>query len=186
MTSIMKTVPRLICRASPVCSAIDSSSTGYINNSSQWSPISLRFQMTETFPGQKSLWAILIRVFLAAALVLPAFGASAGLVLTSLHSFQVFTNGVNPRAGLVQGSDGNFYGTTDGGGTNTGTNSGAGTVFKISDTGALTTLYSFTGGKDGASPRAGLVQGSDGNFYGTTANGGGAVTVQVSGSSELY
>ena len=68
--------------------------------------------MTETFPGRRPVWAILIRVFLAAALALPAFGASAGVVLTSLHSFQVFTNGANPSAGLVQGSDGNFYGTT--------------------------------------------------------------------------
>ena len=45
---------------------------------------------------------------------------------------------------------------------------GNGTVFRISATGALTTLYSFTGGNDGGSPDAGLVQGSDGNFYGTT------------------
>jgi uncharacterized repeat protein (TIGR03803 family) len=124
--------------------------------------------MTETFPGRKPVWAILIRVFLAAALALPAFGASAGVVLTSLHSFQVFTNGAGPTGGLVQGSDGNFYGTTSGGGTN----NNAGTVFKISATGALTTLYSFTGGKDGGSPQAGLVQGSDGNLYGTTYGGG--------------
>jgi hypothetical protein len=44
-------------------------------------------------------------------------------------------------------------------------------VFKISTNGALTSLYSFTGGNDGANPTAGLVQGSDGNFYGTTPNG---------------
>ena len=72
-------------------------------------------------------------------------------------------DGAYPVAGLVQGSDGNFYGTTSGGGTN-----GNGTVFQISSNGALTILYSFTGGNDGASPTAGLVQGSDGNFYGTT------------------
>ena len=51
-------------------------------------------------------------------------------------------------------------------------NGGYGTVFKISTNGALTSLYSFTGGNDGADPHAGLVQGSDGNFYGTTAYGG--------------
>ena len=45
-------------------------------------------------------------------------------------------------------------------------------MFKISTNGALTTLYSFTGGNDGANPQAGLVQGSDGNFYGTTYGGG--------------
>ena len=43
-----------------------------------------------------------------------------------------------------------------------------GTVFRISTNGALTSLYSFTGGHDGGIPYAGLVQGSDGNFYGTT------------------
>ena len=72
-----------------------------------------------------------------------------------------------PYAGLVQGSDGNFYGTTYDGGTN-----GYGTVFKISTNGVLTSLHSFTGTNDGANPYAGLVQGSDGNFYGTTYSGG--------------
>ena len=76
-------------------------------------------------------------------------------------------------AGLVQCSDGSFYGTTYQGGAN-----GGGTVFRITATGALTTLYSFSG-SDGQNPRAGLVQGSDGNFYGTTygAIGGSAGTV---------
>ena len=76
-------------------------------------------------------------------------------------------DGANPVAGLVQGSDGYFYGTTSDGGTND-----SGTVFKISTNGALTSLYSFTGGNDGASPHAALVQGSDGYFYGTTSAGG--------------
>ena len=66
----------------------------------------------------------------------------------------------------MQGSDGNFYGTTSDGGANSG-----GTVFKITPGGTLTTLYSFAG-SDGADPYAGLVQGSDGNFYGTTCVGG--------------
>ena len=85
-------------------------------------------------------------------------------LLTSLYSFTGGNDGANPEAGLVQGSDGNFYGTT----YNGGTNGGYGTVFKISPNGALTSLYSFTGGNDGGYPDAGLVQGSDGNFYGTT------------------
>ncbi len=86
--------------------------------------------------------------------------------LTTLYDF-AGSDGFKPQAGLVQGSDGNFYGTTTGGGAN----NGKGTVFKITPSGTLTTLYSFAG-SDGAFPQAGLVQGSDGNFYGTTAGGG--------------
>jgi len=118
-------------------------------------------------PGRKPGFALLMRLLWAAALVLPTVGVQAGVVFTSLHSFQAFPNGENPYAGLVPGTDGNFYGTTAGGGTN-----GAGTVFKISTNGVLTSLYSFTGGNDGANPYAGLVQGRDGNFYGTTEYGG--------------
>jgi uncharacterized repeat protein (TIGR03803 family) len=97
------------------------------------------------------------------------FQISTNGVLTTLHSFTGGNDGRSPRAGLVQGSDGSFYGTTAGGGTNGGW---WGTMFKISPNGALTTLYSFTGGNDGASPAAALVQGSDGYFYGTTSSGG--------------
>jgi uncharacterized repeat protein (TIGR03803 family) len=85
--------------------------------------------------------------------------------LTTLYSFRG-SDGANPLAGLVQGSDGNFYGTTYGGGANSD-----GTVFKITPSGTLTTLYSFAG-SGGAFPYGGLVQGSDGNFYGTTYGGG--------------
>jgi uncharacterized repeat protein (TIGR03803 family) len=67
----------------------------------------------------------------------------------------------------VQGSDGFLYGTTLVGG-----GSRIGTVFQINTNGALTGLYSFTGGNDGGYPLAGLVQGSDGSFYGTTSGGG--------------
>ena len=87
----------------------------------------------------------------------------------NLYSFVGSPNdGSCPQAGLMQGSDGNFYGTTLYGGTN-----GDGTVFRISPSGSHTNLYSFAGGlSDGANPYAGLVQGSDGNFYGTTLYGG--------------
>jgi uncharacterized repeat protein (TIGR03803 family) len=95
------------------------------------------------------------------------FQITAAGVLTTLHSFCSQTNctdGATPYAGLVQGADGGFYGTTFYGAT-------AGTVFKITSAGVLTTLYSF-GRTDGASPYAGLVQAADGNFYGTTTFGG--------------
>jgi uncharacterized repeat protein (TIGR03803 family) len=87
------------------------------------------------------------------------------------------TDGESPQAGLVQAANGDFFGTTYGGGAN-----GYGTVFKITPSGKLTTLYSFCpqGGKcaDGGNPVAALIQASDGNFYGTTvygANGGGTI-----------
>lgn len=87
--------------------------------------------------------------------------------LTILHSFAGYpTEGGNPFAGLVQATDGNFYGTTMSGGA-----FGYGTVFKITSAGALTTLYSFNL-TDGRLPSAALLQGSDGNFYGTTLEGG--------------
>ncbi len=121
-------------------------------------------EMTEPVHGRKPILALLMRLLCAAVLVLPTFGAHAGVLLTTLHSFQQpYPNGANPHAGLVQGSDGNFYGTTSAGGEN-----GNGTVFQLSANGALTSLHSFTGGNDGSDPEAGLIQGSDGNFYGTT------------------
>src|SRR5437867_4968789 len=86
--------------------------------------------------------------------------------LTTLHFF-ARPDGILPSAALLQASDGNFYGTTYGGGT-----SDLGTVFRMTPDGTLTTLHSFTGGADGAYPASGLFQGSDGNFYGTTPNGG--------------
>ena len=89
--------------------------------------------------------------------------------LTTLHSFSGSPNdGANPIAGLIQGSDGNFYGTTGSGGAHF-----QGTVFRITPTGTVTVLHSFSGHpNEGTLPFAGLVQGNDGNFYGTTAFGG--------------
>jgi uncharacterized repeat protein (TIGR03803 family) len=89
--------------------------------------------------------------------------------LTTLRSFSGSpSEGATPVAALVQGSDGNFYGTTASGGQHF-----QGTVFRITQGGALTVLHSFSGfPSEGAVPFAGLVQGNDGNFYGTTALGG--------------
>ncbi len=93
---------------------------------------------------------------------------------TNLYSFAGYPNdGANPSSGLVQGSDGNFYGTTQYGGTNPDCGYGCGTVFRISSSGNETILYSFYSyPSDGVIPSGGLVQGSDSNFYGTTAGGG--------------
>lgn len=89
-------------------------------------------------------------------------------ILTTLYSFCSQTNctdGEQPDAGLVQGRDGSLYGTTQLGGAN-----GNGTVFKITLSGTRTTLYSFCAQvncTDGKLPNTALVQGNDGNFYGT-------------------
>ena len=91
-------------------------------------------------------------------------------VFTSLESFTGTSGaypGAAPRASLILGVDGNFYGTTSSGGTG----GGFGTVFKTTPAGAFTTLVNFTG-ITGASPMGALAQGTDGNFYGTTSSGG--------------
>lgn len=114
-------------------------------------------------------------LYLSATALLPLTPgpAQAQSELATLHSFSAMNNGMNadgalPRSGLVQASDGNFYGTAEQGGA-----SGQGTVFQITTAGALTTLHSFSGyPSDGASPYAGLIQANDGNLYGTTAVGG--------------
>jgi uncharacterized repeat protein (TIGR03803 family) len=93
--------------------------------------------------------------------------------LTVIHGFcqQVgCTDGSDPVGYLVEGSDGNFYGTTYGGGP-----ASKGTIFELSPSGQFSSLYSFCaigGCPDGKQPIGGLVQGSDGNFYGTVPNGG--------------
>jgi uncharacterized repeat protein (TIGR03803 family) len=98
--------------------------------------------------------------------------------LTTLYSFcseaDCNTNGYFPFSGLALGKDGNFYGTTRNGGTS-GLNCPAGdcgTVFRITPEGILSTLYSFTGNDDGSGSISPLILGRDGNFYGTTPNGG--------------
>ena len=94
--------------------------------------------------------------------------------LTTLLSF---ASSANPVAALIQATDGNLYGTTGVGGANDDCGGsapgpiGCGTVFKVTLSGALTTLFSFDSA-DGAGPQAALVQGTNGEFYGTTAVGG--------------
>ncbi|MGO9518935.1 MAG: choice-of-anchor tandem repeat GloVer-containing protein [Candidatus Korobacteraceae bacterium] len=103
-----------------------------------------------------------------------SFPSNTG-TLTTLYSFcvqQYCQDGAEPQAGLVQGTDGNFYGTTLVGGSGLYP---SGTFFRITPSGALTTLYSFCSQQycaDGSGPQPGLVQGADGNFYGTTSNAG--------------
>jgi uncharacterized repeat protein (TIGR03803 family) len=99
------------------------------------------------------------------------FKITSSGALTTLYSFcsqSGCTDGETPSAGLVEATNGDFYGTTTYGGDYQ-----AGTVFKITPSGALTKLHDFhANNTDGADPVAGLVQGSDGNFYGTAEFGG--------------
>ena len=111
----------------------------------------------------------------------------AGTV-TLLHTFGTVTgDGANPQAGLILGDDGNFYGTTQYGGTDN-----LGTIFKMTPDGVVTILHSFSDGSvtnDGAQPVAPLVE-DGGVFYGTTLQGGyvaatGNVTnAQIQGASQ--
>jgi uncharacterized repeat protein (TIGR03803 family) len=103
--------------------------------------------------------------------------SSASSSLSVIHEFDAIddnninTGGAEPYAALIIGPDGNFYGTTYYGGSN-----GGGTIFKITPAGELTTLHelgSSTNLSDnGAHPEFRLTLGPDGNFYGTTINGG--------------
>ncbi len=109
---------------------------------------------------------------------------------TTLHDFTGLTDGADPAGGLLQGRDGNFYGTTSVDGGDYGLNGG--TVFRITPTGTLTTLHVFTY-VDGADPEKTLALGPDGAFYGTTtvdgpADGAGTVfRITAKGSlSTLY
>ena len=103
------------------------------------------------------------------------FAVTAAGKLTTLYNFcslSACADGDFPNGPLVQGTDGNFYGTTPTGGA---FNPHQGTLFEITPRGALTTLYTFcrlTGCADGAGPGAGLMQDTNGTFYGTTSGGG--------------
>jgi len=99
------------------------------------------------------------------------FQVTSSGALTVLYSFcsiggSACTDGSTPQASLIAGSDGSLYGSTFYGGA-----SGDGTVFKITTSGALTTLFSFSG-SNGANPLGALVQAGNGNLFGTTFAGG--------------
>ncbi len=117
------------------------------------------------------------------------FEITLGGKFTTVYSFCPgggnCTDGLSPFGTLVQGANGNFYGTTEEGGAN---GLFDGTIFEITPKGKLTTLYSFcskTNCADGQAPETGLVQGADGNFYGATYTGG-VVNCNGNGCGTIY
>jgi uncharacterized repeat protein (TIGR03803 family) len=107
--------------------------------------------------------------FLICAFCVTTIATTHAQTFTKLFEFNG-NDGIYPWGYLAQGPDGNFYGMTIGGGSNSG-----GTVFRITPQGKLKTVYNFcalANCTDGASPQAGLILAYDGNFYGTTSFGG--------------
>ena len=92
----------------------------------------------------------------------------SGTTVTPVHTFLGGANdGSNPETGLIEGTDGFFYGTSKFGGA-----FDQGTAFRMTPSGSVTVIRSFTGGADGANPDTALIQPRDGNFYGATRIGG--------------
>ena len=116
-----------------------------------------------------------------AALVLSA-SASPTVTPAPVHSFRTDVAGTiaGPFAALTAGNDGNLYGTTSGAGVNK-----KGSIFRMSLSGVVTTIYSFTGGNDGQNPVGPMVLAPDGSFYGTESLGQFEATFKVSSSGVL-
>lgn len=114
------------------------------------------------------------------------FKVSPSGTLTTLHSFNA-TDGVSPYGSLLLASNGNFYGTATEGGSCISAG-GCGTIFTMTPSGTFTTLYNFclqTNCPDGQFPGGGLIEGSDGNIYGTTRSGGN-LTCAVGGCGTIF
>jgi uncharacterized repeat protein (TIGR03803 family) len=109
-------------------------------------------------------------------------------VLYSFCALKDCADGAGPTGKLVQGPDGNFYGTTSAGGIQEEDNctNGCGTIFRMTPAGQLTTLFSFAAGS--FTPYGGLILGNDGNFYGTTSLGGnqGYACMDVPGCGTIF
>jgi uncharacterized repeat protein (TIGR03803 family) len=122
---------------------------------------------------------------IALVTLLPSLGAQT-VSESTIYSFSG-SDGNSPN-GVIQASDGNFYGTALIGGSSTGTgecayfgtDTGCGIVYKITSSGTLTVLHDFAGVGDGSYPGP-LVEGTDGNLYGTTAFGGYTNTCEIQG-----
>ncbi len=92
--------------------------------------------------------------------------AASAQTFSVFYTFN-FTDGSGPNGGLILDSTGNFYGTTQFGGS-----SNRGIIFKLNPAGQQTILYSFTGGTDGGIPIGRLIRDAQGNLYGISSLGG--------------
>jgi uncharacterized repeat protein (TIGR03803 family) len=120
------------------------------------------------------------------------FSLAPSGTMTAVYNFcsqRGCTDGQLPVGGVIEATNGNLYGTTALGGAN-----GAGTIFEVTPSGTLTTLYNFCSKSsqgvcaDGEEPLAGLIQAANGNFYGTTAFGGssgGGTVFEITSSGTL-
>jgi uncharacterized repeat protein (TIGR03803 family) len=118
----------------------------------------------------------------ALVILLLSAGAAASAdaqTLTTILSFDG-ADGSQPNGSLVQGFDGNLYGTTMTGGVD-----GYGTVFQVTPAGTLATLHSFDG-SDGTWPVSALAQSPDGSFYGSAVFGGNTSACEPSGCGTLF
>lgn len=125
----------------------------------------------------RSALRLLVMMSLVCAPIFFSAHSARAQTYSVIHNFSGGGDGKTPDTGTLDGA-GNFYGTTEAGGSNQPNcgSTGCGTVFKLTQkNGAwvLSTLYNFTGGSDGNAPRAGLTLGPDGSIYGSTVGGGG-------------
>src|SRR5438132_6801234 len=116
---------------------------------------------------QAARFALVSVILLQTALVTTQFANAQAFKYQVLYTFAGQADGGVPVARLVRDSAGNLYGTTEYRGT-----SDWGVVFRLDASDKESVLHSFTGGADGATPRAGLVLDSAGNLYGTALQGG--------------
>ena len=137
----------------------------------------MSFRQDEKIPSTSLLVSL---VTIAITLALPAQAQTYSV----LHNFSGGTTGSYPYDGLTMDRAGNFYGTTNEGGSN-----GQGMVFKLSQRNGSWTfapIYSFRGGNDGALPYAGVTIGPDGALYGTTSSGGSGAPGCPGGCGTVY